>query len=278
MKSLILSADDFGMNEAVSRGIALAAGRGALRSTAAMANCSFFEDALSDLERNGIRLDVGIHLNLTWGLPLTRPSLVPSLVERGGAFFSRGNVLKRCLLHRLSEDEVYEEFRAQCARLALIRGRISHLDGHHHVHIYPIVRRAAKRVAREFGIRYVRAPREGLWSPWAWSAMRRLGMTLLRSSGKAYWRKCGFQTPDYFGGFALGGGPHFRDRWIATLGRLREGVTEIMVHPGFASEDNDDYDVERKEELDWIMSGELEAIAEKHAVEFTSFAELCDRH
>jgi predicted glycoside hydrolase/deacetylase ChbG (UPF0249 family) len=277
MKYLILSADDFGMNEAVSRGILTAASQGSLRATAAMANCAFFESALSELDASGESLDVGIHLNLTWGIPLSHPSLIPSIVDDEDRLLTRGALLQRSLLHRISEDEVYEEFRAQCARLALIRGRITHLDGHHHIHVYPVVRRAAERVAHEFGISYVRAPREGLWSPWYWGMGRRLGMSLLRSSGKPYWRKRGFCTPDFFGGFALGCGPAFRERWIGTLSRIREGVTEIMVHPGYSSGDNDTYDEGRRDELEWLVSGELEEAAGARGILFTSFAELADR-
>jgi len=274
MKSLILNADDYGMNEAVSRGILKAAAEGPVRAASAMANCPDFDRAMDDLAGSGASLDVGVHLTLTWGEPLSKPREIPTLVDDDGRFHERAVLLRRALLGSVSEAEAYREFRAQCARLSERLPRITHLDGHHHVHSYPTICRAAERVAREFEIPFVRAPREGLWSPWRWYAARRVGIAMLAASGRRYWRERGFKTADYFGGFALGGVGDFKRRWIESLDRIPEGVGEVMVHPGLASVENDSYDVGRRAELDWLSGSDLSESAEERGVGFTSFSEL----
>ena len=274
MKHLILNADDYGMNEAVSRGILEAAAGGALRSTTAMASCGDLDRAMDELAESGRALDVGIHLNLSWGSPLSRPEDIPSLVDGEGRFHSRAHLMSRAIAGSVSWEEACREFRLQCERLATRVDRITHLDGHHHVHSFPTICRAAERVAREFNIPYVRTPREGLWSPWYWSPARRMAIALFSASGKGYWRSRGFNTSDYFGGFALGGVDGFENRWLKTLASLPDGICEIMVHPGYSSSENDSYDVERSVELEWLKGEEFMNAARESNVTFSSFGEV----
>jgi len=274
MKQLILNADDYGMNEATSRGILHVASKGAVRSTSAMSSSTDFERAMWDLDSSGVDLDVGIHLNLTWGRPLSDPARIPSLVDDDGRFHGRSKLLAKALAGTISGSEVYRELRLQCERISERLSAITHLDGHHHVHVYPIVREVAERLARQFRIPYVRAPLEGLWSPWHWESARRLGMSMLAASSPGYWRRRGFRTADYFGGFALGGGDGLERKWFRTLCVCPDGVGEIMVHPGRPSADNDSYNVGREAELRWFASEGFLKSAGDLGIEFTSFREI----
>ncbi len=275
LKKLIVNADDYGMNEGVSRGILAASAAGSVRSTTAMTNCPDFERAMDDVKSAGCDIDVGMHLNLTWGRPLSNPDKIPTLVDDAGVFLRRGALLRKSLLGEISEDEIYRELRLQCERLLGRLGSITHLDGHHHVHIFPVVRGAVSRLAKELSIPFVRAPLEGSWSPLRWQPLRRLGISLISSSGARYWRSRGFNTSDHFGGFALGAGEGFKDRWLRTMDLMPEGVCEIMVHPGYSSPENDSYDSGRQAELDWLADDGLLEAARRRGIVFTSFAEFC---
>ena len=74
---LIVNADDFGISEAVNRGIVEAHDRGIVTSTSIMATGSAFEHAL-ELARLRPSLGVGVHLVLTEQRPLTGAAAAPS--------------------------------------------------------------------------------------------------------------------------------------------------------------------------------------------------------
>jgi len=249
MKRLIVNADDFGMTAEISRGILAAALAGMVLQTTAMASSPALEESLSLLESSGADLDVGLHATLTWGAPILPPSEIPTLVGPDGRFLSRAALMKRAVLGGVSVDEAYRELRAQCEKLLSLRGAVTHLDGHHHVHVFPTISLAAERVAEKFGIRYVRSPVEGLWSSLKLSPLRRMAVAVLPASSPGFWRRRGFCTSDHFGGFSLGAGEGLKERWISAIKAMREGTTEVMVHPGYPSETTDPYNREREDEV-----------------------------
>ena len=248
-KKLIVNADDFGMTIDVSRGIIAAACTGLVRSTSAMAGMPDFDASIAELKASGVALDVGLHANLTWGRPVSDPAQIRTLVDADGRFLSRSRLLASSLIKAISPEEAYREIWAQAAQLSSRVSRISHIDGHHHVHTFPGVAAAVERVALEFHIPYVRSPREGMWSPWRRNAGRRFAVFMLAASGPDYWKSRGFVSSDRFGGFSLGAGPDLKRRWIETLQRIPEGLCEIMVHPGYSRGGLDSYGARRADEI-----------------------------
>ncbi|MFA5812825.1 MAG: ChbG/HpnK family deacetylase, partial [bacterium] len=242
-------------------------------ATSVMTNAPEFEQAMQDLAASNLPLDVGFHANLTWGRPLSNPKEIPSLVDADGRFHQRIELLKRAISGRVSGEEVYRELRAQLMRLASRTQKISHVDGHHHCHAFPVVARTVEKLAREFKISFVRAPREGFWSPWHWAGVRRLVVASLPASRPSYWRARGFVCPDHFGGFALGAGPAIRERWMESARRLPRGLTEIMVHPGYYS-GADRYDAGREQEIAILSDLALADAFRCAGVEITTFANL----
>lgn len=247
--NLIINADDYGMTLPVSKGILRTIEAGSVTATSVMTNSQDFDASMDEIVSHHAHPQIGLHLTLTWGRPLSDPAKIPTLVDKKGNFISRNELLIRSVLGKISEEEVYIEAKAQCEKLAKRTVNIKHLDGHHHVHIFPVVRNAVERVAREFGIKKIRSPREGMWSPWHESFARRFLIALLSSSHPSYWRSRGFTTNDHFGGFSLGGGSNLKERWLTAIVRLPGGVTEIMVHPGYLSENKDAYNEGRENEV-----------------------------
>jgi chitin disaccharide deacetylase len=93
------------------------------------------------------------------------------------------------------------------------------------------VLRAVARVAREFGIRWVRRPFDfGIDGRAAFTrASVALGM---RAMAPDFARTLeGLRTTDHFTGFQLTGSLDGK-RLVETLERLPEGLTEFMSHPG----------------------------------------------
>lgn len=95
---------------------------------------------------------VGMHLNLTDGRPVSRPSLIPSLVNREGAFPGPAVLFRRWMAHQLDAREVKTEVEAQVRRFRELFGRMDHVDSHRHVHRFPGVARALAEVLPSMGL------------------------------------------------------------------------------------------------------------------------------
>lgn len=143
---LIVNADDFGFNRDVNAGIIEAHQRGILTSTTLMANGDAFAEAVA-LARATPSLDIGCHAVLVQGASVRDSSLLlPATLPKLARALMRGEI------------SAYEEIRAQVWKIVDAGIRPSHIDTHKHTHLMPPVLRAVARVAREFGIRWVRRP------------------------------------------------------------------------------------------------------------------------
>lgn len=149
---LIVNSDDFGLTPGVNFGIIDGLKRGILRSTTAMTNMPAIEQA-AQLSRENPDLGVGIHLVLTAGRPLV--SGHKTIVD------DKGNFLKGAILMKKEDvdlEEVYTEYVAQMEKFIRVFGRKpTHIDGHHHTHAIPQTVEATKRLAKTYGIDYIRS-------------------------------------------------------------------------------------------------------------------------
>ena len=213
MKRLIINADDFGFTSDVNAGIVHAHRHGVLTSTTLMANGDAFEDAVR-LAHETPSLDIGCHLVLIQGrslltgrpFPETPRHLVAALIKR--------------------ELDVYTELRAQVEKIIAAGIQPTHLDSHKHTHILPAVFRAVIRLAREFGIPYVRLPLDDTVPCSA--PVCKIASRFYRalSHGGAV------RMTDHFRGFRLTGSLT-EETFIEALSNLPDGTTEFMCHPGF---------------------------------------------
>lgn len=237
---LIVNADDFGISRGVNRGIVEAHRTGLVTSASLMANLPSAEDALT---RAAIcpDLGLGLHLTLTAGQPLSRPDLVPTLVDRHGEFLELGTLLQQLARGRVLRDDLRRELAAQ-VEWAMKRGvRPTHIDSHHHVHVFPTVTNVVVELAREHGIRWVRTPVENGPMPRMLAVPQRdaARMVAISSFGllaRIMVRRAGLQTARHFRGIALGSG------WDEAalkqvLRTLPRGLTELMTHPGQPDEE-----------------------------------------
>lgn len=176
---LIVNADDFGLSKGQNYGIIEACRNGVVTSTTALVNGAAIDHA-AQLSRSTPELAVGMHFVLTLGEPL---SAMPGLTRDGR--------LGKWIWQQAEEDilpleEIAHELACQYRRFVELFGHEpTHIDSHHHVHmfaqIYPIV----AAFAREKGIA-LRIDRGG-GAEWARPAggaqQRRLQQRVLRRSG-----------------------------------------------------------------------------------------------
>ncbi|HEV2011485.1 MAG TPA: ChbG/HpnK family deacetylase [Candidatus Limnocylindria bacterium] len=149
MRRLIVNADDFGRARGVNAGILRAHREGIVTAATLMVSAPATDDA-AHAARTSPSLDVGVHLTLTYGRPISDPATVPSLVERDGSFPRVPGAFLGT--DRADRDEALIEYRAQFARAHALLGRApTHLDSHHWLHEEPALEWAVITLARETG-------------------------------------------------------------------------------------------------------------------------------
>ena len=146
MRRLFVNADDFGLTEGVSQGILEAMAIGLVGGTTAMV-CP--EGAAARVSRLGTSMAgrVGLHLQLTGGVPCLPPGEVATLVTAAGTFPRRKTEVRS-----VDPDEVRREWQAQLDRFLAAGLSPSHLDSHHHIHKRPEVLPVFVELARGLGI------------------------------------------------------------------------------------------------------------------------------
>jgi hopanoid biosynthesis associated protein HpnK len=234
MKSLIVTADDFGAAREVNDAVEIAHRDGILTAASLMVSGAAATDAL-DRARKLPRLRVGLHVVLVEGRPTLPTSAVPDLVDASGRFHTdmaraAANMFFRPKVRRQLEAEIeaqFDAFRATGLNL-------DHANTHKHFHLHPTIASAILRVGRRHGLRAMRVPLEPhhvlrradplaklpsalATAPWAMLARARL-------------RAAGMRVPDQVFGLAWSGAMT-PARLIGLIENLPEGLSEIYLHP-----------------------------------------------
>jgi len=223
---LIVNADDYGYFRCVSKGILEAASRGVVTATGVFANAPDFREHAAWL-RDCQALDVGNHLNLTYGVPLTS-GFRRKLSRWSGRFPEKVPLAKGILTKAISSEDVRSEWRAQIDRCLECGLRVRFLNSHEHVHVLPALLTIAIDLAREYGIAHVRIPSSRL----AWNSPAALFRSaVLKILSTASRRGDRDHAADFLGLEVSGrlSMPYLE----RTIPRLRAGrLYELMCHPG----------------------------------------------
>ena len=280
-----MNADDLGADKARNRGIFEAIEAGVVTSVSLLANGPAFNDALRCIRSMGsTKVSFGLHLNLSEGKPLSSNFRI--LVGPDGCFL--GKAATHRLLMRDGDTALRKEVNLELsAQIEVLRNAgigIQHIDGHQHVHVFPVVRRTVVPQAEGHGIPWIRIPEETfpldqredipaslkeealLFSKMARTARHELNGT-------------GIRTTDHFRGLFLRG----RLSLMALEKALRflpSGLTELMVHPGripvvplrspFSTFSNRD----RERELEGLLNQGFRQILEIENIDLTPFPEI----
>jgi predicted glycoside hydrolase/deacetylase ChbG (UPF0249 family) len=228
---LIVNADDYGLTVGVSRAIMRAHREGIVTSTSALALGPAFARTAAWLD-DVAELGVGAHLAAVGeDPPLLSAHEIPTLVDgRGHLDCSWRRFLIRVALRRVDLADVEREFAAQLELLTgtLGRDRLTHLDTHQHLHLWPSIGKALIGLAERWHVPAARATRSFARTPFG-LAVDRLGRRFARQAHAATLR-----TPAGFAGFGEGG-ELIAPRLVDTIRRLAGSglpTAEVSVHPG----------------------------------------------
>ena len=153
---VIFNADDYGYSPGVSRGILDAARHGVVNATGILATSPHFVEHVPWLA-GFPGVDLGVHLNLTAGRPLT-PAMEAALGRWRGEFPGKYAMAIAVSSGRIPVGTVEGEWRAQIQRCVEAGLRLDFLNSHEHLHVLPPLARLAHRLAEEFGVPFVRRP------------------------------------------------------------------------------------------------------------------------
>ena len=225
--SVVFHADDLGMSSGVNRGVARALDGGLVREVSVCVTGEAVEEGVAIALARG--MGVGLHLSLTAGRALT--GRIEGLTDPDGRFLSLGAVLASCAARRPDTGAVADEIDAQLARLDELGARVTHLDGHHHVHVFPVVRDAVLERIGAGRIVRVRVPSESARTAPLLSGRR----ALLRALSRGFVRRAdvlGGQVRALpFAGLGLYDRVDYAQRLDALLRHPPAAVFELMVHP-----------------------------------------------
>ncbi len=155
----IINADDFGRTKTVNEAIVYGFDNGYLSRTTIMVNMPLFEEAVELAKQHGFMDKVGLHINLTSGVPLTdNIKSVKAIVDSNG-YFNGGffkNIRLRCLLMPKEKSAVIEEIKAQIEKYIDSGFTLMHADSHGHVHTFESLRKTTLKVLKEYQFKSVR--------------------------------------------------------------------------------------------------------------------------
>lgn len=263
---VIVHADDFGETDEITDGICLGIEAGVVTSTSVMVTMPGTAPALRRGPRLAGEASFGLHLNLCEGRPLTAGA---SLTDAAGRFLPKRTLAARALTGKLSLGELEAEVSAQLALLRDAGFRISHLDGHKHLHQLPIVCAAVANVLPRFGVERVRITRLGSWLK-ARGASTLAREIAARHAARAFAR-AHLRSPartvdlrDLIRGDALA--------QAAGRGAAGSEPIEICCHPGTAAADAGKPGSHRRaDELEYLLSPAFRAALAAGGAELVSY-------
>lgn len=199
MKRLIVTADDVGLDRGMTAGAIETHRHGIVTACSIVANGREFDDAVARL-RECPTLEVGVHLTLVEERSLTTGEEMPKNWRR--FLFSR-------------RGDIEGELRLQIERVLVAGLRITHLNSHQHLHQLPKISGIVRRLAKEYGIGYVRVVNDRC------GKRRRTLMTILNALGSRSQLTIGVAEAG-----------HLSSERIINLLDCVDDVTELVAHPG----------------------------------------------
>ncbi|MBA3896492.1 MAG: hopanoid biosynthesis-associated protein HpnK [Sphingomonadaceae bacterium] len=238
MKTLIVTADDFGADAKVNEAVEIGHRDGILTATSLMVGGAAAADAIERARRLPA-LGVGLHVNLAEGRPILPAEAIPGLVGRNGLFRTDMARLGAAIFfNRRVRRQAAAEIDAQFAAFAATGLALDHVNAHKHFHLHPTIAALIIDIGKHYGMAAARAAIEPARTLRAVEpttlAIAALGAAPLARHLRRRLLRAGVSSPDHVFGVTWSGAmTPARVRGIAA--HLPPGVTEIYLHPATAN-------------------------------------------
>jgi predicted glycoside hydrolase/deacetylase ChbG (UPF0249 family) len=264
-RNLTLCADDFGQSKDISEGILDLIACRRLTATSVLTEGPFWPEGAHRLRDLQDRADVGVHLNLTHAFPQTsgnRPLIHWLIATQAG---------------RVMSDTIKDRFVRQIDLFVQHFRRLpDFVDGHQHVHAFPLIRQA---MVDAIELRWANVKQR----PWVRTPDRliddggsRLKAFILRYASRGFSdfiQQHGLKTTEHFGGlYALNVNAHFETRMRHWL-QLTPSGTLLMCHPGRTSTDySDPIGSARAAEFSYLVSPRFYEDCQRNSIRLVRFS------
>lgn len=238
-----ICADDFALDDGTTQGIISLLTRQRITATSCLVEAQSWPDAAKSARLAGVPSEaLGLHFNLTEGLSVSDRSLKQRLLASLFGHVDQLDIENR-LQHQL---DLFEQHWCRSP---------AHVDGHQHVHIFPVIRNVLLNVLKN---RYPdQLPKLRNIAPLTGPSDAPIKYCLLNMLGSRFSQQAldaGFLCNSGFAGaYSLSGDVNYAALLNAWLLRLPAG-SEIMCHP--ASSLSDSHGKARQNEYDYL-SGDL---------------------
>jgi hopanoid biosynthesis associated protein HpnK len=281
-RRLIINADDFGMSEEVNEAVIRAYKEGVLTSTSLMVTGPAFAQAVK-LAKENPGLAVGIHLVTVVGTSVLAYSEIRSLVDSEGNFSN--NPTAAGLKYYFSPQarrELRKELAAQFEKFHSTGLPLSHIDGHLHLHVHPVIFKAAVELGIRYGARRMRVPAEERQLALAFDRENLLQKTIhtLLFGGLARYmkrrlRERGFTFPERVYG-NLQSGRMSERYFLYALDNLTAETTEIYCHPAVYADDRllDSGERQCSIEFEALMSKRVKERVQELGIKLVNYSEI----
>jgi len=234
MRSLIVTADDFGLTEGINEGIVKARREGIVTFVNFLASGEAFDNAAGLKDELNIN-EMGAHLALTETVPVSDPATIPSLIAKNGRFFRHYTTFfARLFLGMVDPDHIRLELKSQMDRLKRLGIPVTNLSSHEHIHMAPAILKIFIELAGEYNIPSIRYLNED--RPMRRFALKKFYKALLlpylNKRIKPALEKKQIVFTDHLLGF-LDSGKIEEEILMDMLGSMDDGYTELVTHPGF---------------------------------------------
>ena len=217
---LIINADDFGLNAEVNASILKSINEGLVTTTTMLVNLEGFDDACNIADQYSIKKRIGLHINLTEGVPLTdEMKRCTTFCDSEGRYIFRKNEKRIWWLNAEYRRTVYAEIEAQIRKCRGAGIEISHADSHNHMHEEPGLILLFMQALRNNNIPYLRKLKN-------MSYHSTLAKRSYRYAGNCFIDLYNRNSVGYFG--SIEEYVNARSKRLLTDG----SVVEVMVHPG----------------------------------------------
>lgn len=268
-KKIILCADDFALNEGISKAILELLNKSCISATSCMSTSPLWPEWGPRLKALHTSIDIGIHLDLTQFKPLTAALKGP---------FPIAQVIFKSYSRQWPVSALEEEFRAQFHRFTEVMGFPPHfIDGHQHIHQFPQLREALLTVCKTYfkderpPIRLING--YPFLSPVRDSPLKCLIHALGRQAFKKELDKMQWPYyPDFKGIYIFKGTPNIATLFKQLLRQIAPGGL-IMCHPGHQSELSDPISRVREEEYAFLNSPQWPVMRKAESIQLCSYKE-----
>lgn len=272
MKQLIVTADDFGYSRQVNKAIIKCFKGGVVTATSFFVNTKYFDESIKLLKQN-TNLDLGIHVNLTEFKPLTKAK---TLIGKDGNFIVK-NKWFNDYHNQANKKEIENEIEAQILK-AFSSGlnNISHIDGHNHIHIFPNVVDVVVQLAKKYGIKYIRIPYDIEYTKYIHQKHEKTSIfSKFSRIAKTKIIKSKIKTTDAFYGMLNLYDMDF-DKLSMILKSIKNGTSELMVHPAYVDENGDDFHQSKQREIEikLLTDNKIKQLIKQNDIRLTNFSKL----